>query len=65
MKLYLRFFGDEPHRRNPATGNASCGVNLRGSKEITDKQALVWLGNRRCHGCFPFHSATEGQKRRG
>ncbi len=54
MILYLRTARDMPHGRMYAEApQAICGVDLSQAKSITEEQALVHLGNVRCHSCFP------------
>lgn len=57
MTLYIRRPGDDPHTQNLSRpAEALCGVPLIGAKEITEVQALVYLGDRRCVRCSPRHS---------
>jgi hypothetical protein len=56
VKLYIRYAEDDPHRASEIRpGSAHCGVPLAGAQAITEKQALVYLGDRRCKTCWPNH----------
>lgn len=64
--LYIRTPTDDPHSMSAEfPGFAECGATLIDAKEVTEAQALIWLGNRRCHVCFPGHAAhlTAGRRR--
>jgi hypothetical protein len=52
--LWIGSPADSPHSHSfthPAS--AKCGRPMLGMRQITDKQALVYLGNARCTSCFP------------
>lgn len=52
--LYIRTATDDPHRWDPfRRGTAACGESLADAVPITTAQALVFLADRRCIGCFP------------
>ena len=58
MSLYIRTPIDLPHAasEDDSLGEnalARCGVILVDAKEITEKQALVFCRDARCHECFP------------
>lgn len=52
-RLYIRHPNDLPHAEDDETDLAKCGALIVGAKKITELQALVWLKNARCAGCFP------------
>ena len=54
MKLYIRWAEDDPHAEGDR-GYTKCGFSLAGAKEISEKQAKVFLEDRRCLACFPHH----------
>lgn len=64
-KLYIRTSADNPHRLHDTNRNwFACGQPIVGARAITEAQALVFLENRRCPGCFPAHSQHEGHVHR-
>jgi len=66
MDLYIRSVNDLPHavsRHTPTS--ARCGVSLVGAIEITEQQALTFLADARCTGCFPDWSHKKRYETRG
>lgn len=65
--LYIRSIADMPHAlgtENSLIPVAVCGVVLSAAEQITEAQALIFLGNRRCSDCFPGRGHHTGQMRR-
>lgn len=63
MLLYIRTPEDDPHAADDTVPEMSrCGVVLYGTRvkavSITEAQALIHLGNRRCAACFPGWAHT-------
>lgn len=51
-RLFLAPNQETPHTEHPfGPATVACGKPLVGMREITETQALVWLGNRRCQRC--------------
>jgi hypothetical protein len=51
-RLFLAPGQEIPHMKHPfGPATTACGRPLNDMKEITEVQALVWLGNRRCKRC--------------
>jgi hypothetical protein len=65
MDLYIRSVSDLPHKADDDPYTAACGVSLVGAKKITDAQALKFLGDERCGGCFPNWSHKKRYETRG
>jgi hypothetical protein len=61
--LYIRSAHDMPHARNGAGSLSKCGLIIGDAKPITEKQALVYLENARCLGCFPNWNPRAGHGR--
>jgi hypothetical protein len=51
-----------PHAIGRQYGRARCGEWLAGAQKITELQALVYLGDRRCVGCFPGAASHFGER---
>lgn len=62
--LYIRMLLDPPHAAG-RPGYFRCGQPSINAVVITEKQALVWLSNRRCQGCFPEFTRAEGTRKEG
>ena len=60
MTLYIGHAQDHPHAAHDGAWTR-CGYPLGKLRKITDKQALVYLGDRRCPACFPLWSQQKGQ----
>ena len=59
--LYIRWPNDDPHAKHEfRPGVARCGAVLIKAAEISEKQALVFLGDRRCPQCFPHQGSKLG-----
>jgi hypothetical protein len=56
--LYIASPADRPHGESDLPGLTVCGKNLAGMEPISESQALVFLGDARCHGCFPGHAQS-------
>ena len=60
--LWIRSADDDPHAMDPQTpGLAKCGEILLNAKAITEAQAVIYMDNRRCSGCFPGHQHKPGR----
>lgn len=64
ISLYIGHREDLPHAAQDGQFTR-CGWPLRDMKKISEKQAQVFLGDRRCGSCFPFWNAQKGQSSRG
>ena len=63
MNLYIRHPDDDPHERNTVFPNETrCGLSMFTMKEITEKQVLVFLKDRRCNDCHPNWSQAQGHR---
>jgi hypothetical protein len=60
--LYIRSALDMPHAIGRQYGLARCGQSLGGAQKITELQALVFLGDRRCVRCFPSAASHFGER---
>lgn len=62
MSLYIRSAEDNPHAMDPeVAGLAKCGEVLLRAIEITEAQAIIWLDDRRCSGCYPGYQHKAGR----
>lgn len=60
--LHIRSADDNPHAMDPETpGLSKCGEILLNAREITEAQAIIWLNDRRCSGCFPGYQHKAGR----
>lgn len=64
--LYLTSRLSDPHDVSADDPSLThCGRSLQGAVEITELQAEVFLGGRRCPSCFPgFATSTLAMARR-
>lgn len=53
--LYIRSRYDLPHRASSLPEFAECGALLLRARPISEKQALAFLHDARCPGCFPWY----------
>jgi hypothetical protein len=61
--LYIRTALDPPHSmRFAEPGRFRCGQPVAGAYEISENQALVYLDNARCPGCFPGYAQRGGNR---
>jgi len=60
--FYIRSIEDDPHAMDPEVpGLSKCGENMLRAKGISEAQAIIHLGDRRCPKCFPGHQHKGGR----